>query len=51
MWWYGAPEGADIEDRALWRAVNPARPCRMDFLERQFASPARVARASSAAST
>lgn len=39
MIWYGAPEGSDIENRKLWRAVNPGRAVRMDYLERQFQSP------------
>jgi phage terminase large subunit-like protein len=39
MLWYGAPDGADIENRHLWRAVNPGRGVRMDYLERQFTSP------------
>ena len=24
IWWYGAPDDADIEDPAVWRAANPA---------------------------
>jgi len=24
IWWYGAPDGADIEDPAVWRTANPA---------------------------
>jgi phage terminase large subunit-like protein len=24
VWWYGAPDGADVEDPAVWQAANPA---------------------------
>lgn len=37
IYWYGAPRDADIEDPALWRAVNPARHLQeSDYLEKQF---------------
>lgn len=36
MWWYGAPDDADIEDRALWRAVNPSPAVQMRYLESQW---------------
>jgi phage terminase large subunit-like protein len=37
-YWRGAPDGADIEDRKVWRAANPASWVSMDFLEDQYRS-------------
>jgi phage terminase large subunit-like protein len=39
MWWYGAPDDADIENRDLWRAVNPSPAVPMAYLEEQWALP------------
>lgn len=40
FWWYAAPVGADIEDRKMWRAVNPLSAVRMQHLETMWRSPA-----------
>lgn len=34
--WYGAPEGADVESRDVWREANPAAAVELDFLEQQW---------------
>ena len=39
LWWYGAPENADLEDEALWRAVNPASWIELRDLGRQLHDP------------
>jgi phage terminase large subunit-like protein len=31
--WYGAPEGAEIDDHDAWRAANPSRWVTIDYLE------------------
>jgi phage terminase large subunit-like protein len=40
LWWYGAPEQADLEDERIWRAVNPASWIRLRDLRRQLHDPA-----------
>jgi phage terminase large subunit-like protein len=40
LWWYGAPEQADLEDERIWRAVNPAAWIRLRDLRRQLHDPA-----------
>jgi phage terminase large subunit-like protein len=37
--WYGAPDGAAIDDPAVWRAANPASWIRTTELKRQLADP------------
>jgi phage terminase large subunit-like protein len=39
MHWYGAEEDADVDDRKLWRAVNPASFVTTDALRKQRNSP------------
>jgi phage terminase large subunit-like protein len=39
FWWYGAPEGAAIDDPAVWRAANPAAWIKTAELKRQLADP------------
>jgi phage terminase large subunit-like protein len=39
MHWYGAAEDADVDDRKLWRAVNPASFVTIDALRKQRNSP------------
>jgi Terminase large subunit, ATPase domain len=39
MHWYGAEEDADVDDRKLWRAVNPASFVTIDALRKQRNSP------------
>jgi phage terminase large subunit-like protein len=39
MHWYGADEDADVDDRKLWRAVNPASFVTIDALRKQRNSP------------
>jgi phage terminase large subunit-like protein len=39
MHWYGADEDADVDDRKLWRAVNPASFVTTDALRKQRNSP------------
>jgi phage terminase large subunit-like protein len=39
MHWYGAAEDADVDDRQLWRAVNPASFVTMEALRKQRNSP------------
>jgi phage terminase large subunit-like protein len=39
MHWYGAAEDADVDDRKLWRAVNPASFVTTDALRKQRNSP------------
>jgi phage terminase large subunit-like protein len=39
MHWYGAAEDADVDDRKLWRAVNPATFVTTDALRKQRNSP------------
>ena len=36
LWWYGAPESADVEDDKIWKAVNPASWIQMRDLRRQL---------------
>jgi phage terminase large subunit-like protein len=38
-WWYGAPEGADLENERVWKAVNPASWIRQRDLRRQLHDP------------
>jgi phage terminase large subunit-like protein len=40
LWWYGAPEHADLEDERVWRAVNPAAWIQLRDLRRQLHDPA-----------
>jgi len=37
LWWYAAPDGADLEDPRILRAVNPASWLDLRDLERQIA--------------
>jgi phage terminase large subunit-like protein len=37
--WYGAAEDADVDDRTLWHAVNPASFVTMEALRKQRNSP------------
>jgi phage terminase large subunit-like protein len=37
--WYGAPEEADVDDKKLWRAVNPASFVTLEALRKQRNSP------------
>jgi phage terminase large subunit-like protein len=37
--WYGAPEDADVDDRRLWRTVNPASFVTTEALRKQRNSP------------
>jgi phage terminase large subunit-like protein len=39
LWWYGAPESADLEDEKIWKAVNPASWIQMRDLRRQLHDP------------
>jgi phage terminase large subunit-like protein len=39
MYWYGAPEGADLENKQIWRAVNPASWISPRDLQRQLHDP------------
>jgi phage terminase large subunit-like protein len=39
LWWYGAPEGAQIDDPKVWRKANPASWIRVEDLKRQLADP------------
>ena len=39
LFWYGAPDGAAIDDPAVWRAANPANWIRTAELKRQLADP------------
>jgi phage terminase large subunit-like protein len=39
MHWYGAAEDADVDDRKLWRAVNPASFVTTEALRKQRNSP------------
>jgi phage terminase large subunit-like protein len=39
MHWYGAPADCDVDDRKLWRAVNPASFLTADALRKQRNSP------------
>ena len=39
LWWHGAPEGAAIDDPAVWRAANPAAWIKTSELKRQLADP------------
>src|SRR5207245_9642115 len=39
LWWHGAPDGAAIDDPAVWRAANPARWIQVDELRRQLHDP------------
>jgi phage terminase large subunit-like protein len=39
LWWYGAPEGAEIDDEAMWRRCNPASWLDLRDLRRQRRSP------------
>ena len=39
LWWYGAPEGAALEDEVLWRACNPASWIDLRDLRRQIHDP------------
>jgi phage terminase large subunit-like protein len=39
MHWYGAAEDADVDDRKLWRAVNPASFVSTEALRKQRNSP------------
>jgi phage terminase large subunit-like protein len=39
MHWYGAAEDADVDDRQLWRAVNPASFVTTEALRKQRNSP------------
>jgi phage terminase large subunit-like protein len=40
LWWYAAPEGADLDDEELWRACNPASWIDTRDLRRARKSPA-----------
>jgi phage terminase large subunit-like protein len=37
--WYGADEDADVDDRTLWRTVNPASFVKIEALRKQRNSP------------
>jgi len=39
LWWYGAPDQADIENEMIWRAVNPASWIKIRDLRRQLHDP------------
>jgi phage terminase large subunit-like protein len=39
LWWYGAPDQADIENETIWRAVNPASWIKLRDLRRQLHDP------------
>jgi phage terminase large subunit-like protein len=39
LWWYGAPEDADVDDEGVWRRCNPASWVSMRDLRRQRNSP------------
>ena len=39
LWWYGAPADAEIEDRRIWRACNPASFVDLRDLKRQRHDP------------
>src|SRR5207244_5570069 len=39
LYWYGAPDNADPEDRRIWRAVNPASWLHLRDLRRQLHDP------------
>jgi phage terminase large subunit-like protein len=39
MYWYGAAEDANVDDRKLWRAANPATFVTTDALRKQRNSP------------
>jgi phage terminase large subunit-like protein len=39
LWWYGAPEGATIDDPKIWRAANPASWLNPHDLKHQLADP------------
>jgi len=39
MHWYGAPADCDVDDRKLWRSVNPASFVTTDALRKQRNSP------------
>jgi phage terminase large subunit-like protein len=45
MYWYGAPDGADIDDEATWRATNPASWLQdLSYLRKQRNKPTTRAR-------
>jgi phage terminase large subunit-like protein len=39
LWWYGAPEDADLENTKIWRAANPASWIKLRDLKRQLHDP------------
>jgi phage terminase large subunit-like protein len=39
VYWYGAPADADIDDRKIWRACNPARFVKLRDLDRHRHDP------------
>jgi phage terminase large subunit-like protein len=39
LYWFGAPDGAAIDDPAVWRAANPASWIKTAELKRQLADP------------
>jgi phage terminase large subunit-like protein len=39
LYWYGAPEHTDINDRKIWRSVNPASWIKLRDLQRQLHDP------------
>ena len=39
LWWYAAPETAELDDEATWRAANPASWVDLRDLRRQRNSP------------
>jgi phage terminase large subunit-like protein len=39
LWWYGAPEGATLDDPQVWRKANPASWIKTSELKRQLADP------------
>jgi phage terminase large subunit-like protein len=40
LWWFGAPDGADVNDERVWRGVNPASWIDLRDLRRHRRSPA-----------
>jgi phage terminase large subunit-like protein len=39
LWWYAAPEAADLEDEKVWRQANPASWIQIRDLKRQLHDP------------